>query len=108
MSRTYQHRYEIKHNPSMAGPFCSRKCKVESERIFPDRRIALAVWESERRGRGICIECGEKHTRATYRCIKCTQKSAKRSGHTHTKLRCSVCGEIGHTKPTHPISPVSR
>ncbi len=53
------------------------------------------AWELQRKADGICIECGEKHDRGTFRCRKCSRKSYARSRTAPAKpreLKCSVCG----------------
>lgn len=98
--RLSKHQWRRRIGEVEIGPFCSSKCSADKQRIYPDERTCRAVWELKRRAEGICIECGDKHKRGTYRCIKCTQKSARRQGHNHQKSRCGFCHVVGHTRPT--------
>lgn len=87
----------------MDGPFCCPACSAIRTKIYPTRREMKMAWGYRRRDQGLCIECGGKHSRGTYRCAACTRKNGGRNY--KTKLyrkhnRCGVCREVGHNRGT--------
>ncbi len=68
------------------------------------RYVEQTVREWDMRGHGLCVECGDKHGRDTYRCKKCTrrcvERDRKRTGRMSRDVICGMCGEAGHMRPT--------